>query len=306
MSSQSGKQIVKQPAGKFQLYGIFGHPLGHTLSPRMQEAGFKALGLKAFYVPLDLARFRFVRLMRRLPKLVLDGFNVTVPYKEDAARMLKKILEPEAAAVGAVNTVFKKNGRWRAANTDVFGFGLALKKKGRFNVRGAKAVVLGAGGAARAAVYALAGGGAREIVVCNRHKPRAILLVRNFRRLFPKVCLTAEALEREAVARHLASAGLIVNTTSVGLKPGEAPVIPRAWMPRASSGRKKLFYDLVYRPVQTVFLQNAKSLGHRTLGGAEMLLYQGVRAFELWTGRRAPESAMRRALWEGLKEAPKR
>ena len=298
--SRNGKRILKQPAGKFQLYGIFGHPLGHTLSPRMQEAGFEALGLKAFYVPLDLERFRFVRLMRRLPKLVLDGFNVTVPYKEDAARMLKKILEPEAAAVGAVNTVFKKNGHWRATNTDVFGFGLALKKKGRFNIRGAHVLVLGAGGAARAAVYALAAGGAREIVVCNRHKPRAVLLVKHFRRLFPKVCFTAEALELKAVSGCMASAGLIVNTTSAGLKPGEAPAIPRDWVPRAQGGKQKLFYDLVYRPAQTAFLKNAASRGHRTLGGAEMLFYQGARAFELWTGRRAPETAMRRALFDGL------
>ncbi len=285
----------------FQVYGIFGHPLGHTLSPAMQEAGFKAIGRKAFYGVFDLERLRFARLMRRLPHLVLDGFNVTVPYKEDAARVFKGRVEPEARAVGAVNTVFKKRGCWRGTNTDVDGFTRALEKEGRYKIRRTKALVMGAGGAARAAVYALARQGAAQIVIVNRHEARGIVLARQFCRLFPQAGIVAVKLDEAAVKAALVSADLVVNATSVGLKAREPSLIPLSWIPRARGAKKKLFFDLIYRPAATQFLKNARDRGHRTLGGLTMLLYQGMRAFELWTGRSAPEAVMKRALLKGLR-----
>lgn len=269
----------------FSLYGIFGFPLGHTLSPAMQEQAARALGLKAFYLPFEVSRKDFLCLMRRLPDLVLDGFNVTVPYKEEVCRFLGR-LEPLAREIGAVNTVVRRGGHWTGFNTDVTGFLTALEKDGRFKARGKRVLILGAGGSARAVAYGLAQRGAKAITIANRTKSRAGKIVKKFQRLFPGVEFAVAGL-----GAHPVGVDLVVNATSVGLKSSDPALVRAADFPK-----RTLFVDLIYKPAETNLLRRARQSGHRTLNGLGMLLYQGAEAFRLWTGRRAPVSVMRTAL----------
>ncbi len=293
-----GRRRCKLAESAFELYGIFGHPLAHTLSPVMQEAGLKAAGRKGFYLPFDLTPADYRKVLASLPRLILDGFNVTVPYKEWTARSIKH-RTPEAQAVGAVNTVYRRGRQWVGTNTDVYGFCRALAKDGHFRTQGKKIAVLGAGGAARAVVYGLAREKAACILILNRHPERARKIVRDFQRLFPKTKLQASALVPGTAKAALNEADLVVNSTSVGMKKGDAKLLQAVWLPRAGT-KPKLFYDLIYRPAETVFLRQARLKGHRTLNGMSMLLYQGAKAFECWTGKKAPETLMRRALTEAL------
>ncbi len=285
----------------FELYGIFGDPLSHSLSPAMQEKAFSLSGRKAFYLVLELGSQNFKTAMKKLKALPLEGFNVTIPYKESVMSFLDEI-SPEAAKIGAVNTVYRRGRRWLGTNTDVYGFLEALKQEGRFQIRGKRALVLGAGGAARAAVYGLAKSGAKEILIFNRHAERARLLAKQFQKLFPGVPLKGSSLENTCLAECLEASDLVVNSTSLGLKPGDPAVLPEKIIPKAYGGRRKLFYDLIYSPAKTTLLRQAEKKGHRTLNGVGMLVYQGARAFECWTGKKAPVFEMREALVQALDE----
>lgn len=290
---------MKKETPPFRLFGIFGHPLSHTLSPLMQEAGFTAIGLKAFYAVCDIRPSYIGAAFKGLDHFLLEGFNVTVPYKQTVMRFLDEIT-PEAKTVGAVNTVFKRGTKWVGANTDVYGFLKCLQTEGRFDSHGRRALVVGAGGAARAVIYGLASKKILHVAIVNRHVRKTIRLVRDFKKLFPKTTFEVVALEKRKFKSAIENADLIVNATSVGLKSKDPSIIEAALIPRAGA-KKKLFFDLIYHRPQTTFMQAARRKGHRALGGLGMLLFQGTRAFEYWTGRKAPIAIMRRALLNGLK-----
>ena len=255
----------------FQLYGIFGVPLSHTLSPAMQEAAFSATGFKAYYLTLELGPAPFRKVLRALGHLLLDGFNVTVPYKEAVLPYLDR-LTPEARRIGAVNTVFRRRRKWVGANTDPQGFTNALEKKFRFYPTGKKVIVLGAGGSARAAVFALAKKNAAEIKIANRHEARAQKIVRDFKPLFQRTNFKTLGFRSPDLKKGLAEADLVVNATSLGLRAEDPAVIPPSWIPKVRRGHRPLFFDFVYGPSQTAFLKNAQARGHRAEGGLEMLL----------------------------------
>jgi shikimate dehydrogenase len=284
----------------FQLFGIFGHPLAHTLSPAMQEAGFAAAGIKAYYLVFDFDLSQFKQSMKGLHQFPLQGFNLTVPYKQTIAPFLDE-LSAEAKAVGAVNTVFRKGKKWIGTNTDVFGFQVSLKKDGKFQPRGKKALVIGAGGAARAVVYGLCEEEIKILTISNRHKDRAQKMILEFRKKFPRVQFEIIPFENAHLKHALQRSDLVVNATSVGLKPNEklfsASLIPKR------SQKNILFVDLIYRPAETPFLKAAKEKGQKTLNGIGMLLYQGARAFEIWTSKKAPVDVMRKALFLSSKSA---
>jgi shikimate dehydrogenase len=284
----------------FRLYGIFGHPLSHTFSPAMHEAAFGKLGIDANYIVLELVPAAFKKLMRQSSQLSLSGFNVTVPYKETVMCYLECV-RPEARAIGAVNTVFKEGKRWVGTNTDMEGFLMALMKDGRFRPAGKKAVILGAGGAARAVVYGLSREGVREVLIADCFPEKARKIAADMRKLFKRVDYHAAAAGTLEVKEALQKADVIINATPLGLKPQDPKVIPEVWIP-AAGARKKFFMDLIYNPAQTPFLKAAKKKGHRTLNGLGMLLYQGARALEHWTGQKAPVGVMRQALLQALKE----
>ncbi|MBN1687792.1 MAG: shikimate dehydrogenase [Candidatus Omnitrophica bacterium] len=282
----------------FRLYGIFGYPLSHTLSPRMQEAAFSKYGLKAFYLTLELRPRDFQKLIRKLDRFLIDGFNVTVPYKETVFQVLCH-LTAEARAMKAVNTVFRRKNRWVGTNTDVGGFLDSLRFEGRFTPKGKTVLVLGAGGSARAVVYGLAEKKAKKIYIFNRHPQRARRIAGDYKKLFRKVEFEVVS-SKNGVKELIEEASLVVNATSVGLKKNDPSLIPISWIPKAKT--KKLFMDLIYRPRETKFLKNARRRGYRTLNGSGMLLFQGARSFEMWTQKKAPLSVMRSALMEAFKE----
>ena len=275
----------------FQLYGIFGNPLGHTLSPALQEAAFRAIGLKAFYLPFELSPAEFGKVTRRMKNLLLDGVNITVPYKEKILSRLDRV-ERSARAIGAVNTLVRQGDRWTGFNTDWTGFVTSLEKEGRFRCRGKRALLLGAGGSARAVAYGLAKRSVKSITIANRTRSKAERIVKNFKKLFPKVEFQALSLRGGNDANGI---DLVVNATSVGLGRGDRALVSPGNFPK-----KTLFVDLIYNPPRTRMLRLAARSGRRTLNGAGMLLYQGAEAFRLWTGKKAPLAAMKKALREGL------
>ncbi|OGX05581.1 MAG: shikimate dehydrogenase [Omnitrophica bacterium RIFCSPLOWO2_12_FULL_50_11] len=280
---------------ELKVYGIFGWPLGHTVSPVFQNRAFDYYHLKSIYFAFERPPSRFRFLMRHLKSFMLDGFNVTVPYKETVIAYLDR-LSPEARIIGSVNTVKKEGNRWAGYNTDLHGF-LAGLREAKFRASGKSGMVLGAGGSARTVVYALAKSGARDIVIANRTLSRARRLVNRFQRQFPKTALRATFLRGKEFERAISEVDILVNATKVGLKPSDGSLLQKKLFPK----KKILVYDLIYRPRRTKLLQLAKQCGYKIQNGETMLLHQGAKAFEMWTGKRAPLREMKEALHVALK-----
>lgn len=250
--------------------------MGHSLSPRMHGAALRALGIEGSYLPLETPPERLPERMREV-RARFRGVNVTVPLKEQVLEHLD-ILTPAAQRIGAVNTVVNEGGRLLGENTDAAGFLKSLEEAG---VAGKRAFVLGAGGAARAVVYALKTAG-YEVDLYNRTRARAEALARAF----------GARVADLAAARE---ADLVVNATSVGLDDPGATPLPAEFFPERGYA-----VDLVYRPRETRFLKEARARGLVPVDGVGMLLWQGALAFELWTGEKAPIEVMRRVLDDAL------
>lgn len=285
----------------YKIYGVFGYPLKHTLSPVMHETAFKKKGIKAFYLPLEQNKKLFQANLKSLKHSPLDGFNITVPYKEVVAKAVD-ILTPEAKTLGAVNTVYRKNNKWVGTNTDVDGFLCSLKKDAGFNPKGKKVLILGAGGAARAVAYGLAKEKAKTVFIANRTPKKARAVAEHLKKCFKTTGFMALGNSGEDLKETVASCELVVNATSLGLKKTDSLPISKSYIGKAKAQNKKLFFDLVYNPEKTVFLKAAREKGHRTMGGKGMLVYQGALAWEIWTKKKAPVLDMRRALDEALAE----
>lgn len=266
----------------------------------MHEAAFKAVGLKAYYVVLEFAPKDFRKAAKQLSRWMVDGFNVTVPYKEAIISYLDG-LTPEAKAIGAANTIFRKGKKWIGANTDVDGFLLALKQDAKFKIRGKKILVVGAGGSARAVIYGLAKAGAQSVLIVNRHESKAKKLARDFKNIRSKTELRILPLQKKSLKENLASVDLVVNATSVGLKKSDRSVIEPSLIPKATGKKRLLFFDLIYHVPKTSFLSAAHQKGHRVMNGLGMLAFQGAKAFECWTNQKAPVSVMKKTLFESLK-----
>jgi shikimate dehydrogenase len=267
-----------------RLFGILGDPVDHSLSPAMQNAGFAACGLPHLYLRWRVSPSELRRALQEARRLGVGGLNLTVPLKEAVLPLLDE-LTAEAKRIAAVNTIVWRRGRLVGDNTDARGFARALR--GHVRLRGARAVLIGAGGSARAVAASLVAGGCREIVVANRTPARAEALaawLRDAGALDVHVA-ALETLQRGAA---LEGAALVVNTTPVGLA-GRSLAVRIAATPR-----RCLVVDLVYGP--TPLLAAASRAGRPTLDGTGMLLHQGALAFECWTGRRAPVARMAEAL----------
>jgi 3-dehydroquinate dehydratase/shikimate dehydrogenase len=268
------------------LFGVIGNPIAHSRSPELHNRGYAELGLNAVYLP-----FRVDRLgpfLRAAELLGVQGLSVTVPFKREVLRRLAGAGE-EVRAIGACNTLLRRGGGFWGANTDAAGFLQPLERQAPELLRpGAGATVLGAGGAARAVVYALASRGLR-VLVLNRTPLRARALARRFG------CAWG-GLEARGFERMRDFAQLIVQSTSVGMAAAEgAPPAPRAGQADPLAGYRfrgtELVYDLVYSPELTPLLARAREAGCRTVGGLSMLEAQGRAQFRLFTGRDYPEAA---------------
>ena len=273
--------------------GIIGYPLGHSISPAFQQAALDELEIDARYEtwptpPEELAaRVDFLRASDVL------GANVTVPHKQAVMPMLDEIL-PVAESIGAVNTIINRDGLLIGANTDASGFTRSLEQEAKFSAARKRALIVGAGGAARAVAFGLAWEGVSELVIVNRTAERAVELAGDV---------------SEATATDTRGGGyedaltdenfdLIVNSTSVGMAGGPEP----EGMPPIAGLIKRgvLVCDLVYNPRETPLLVLARERGAWVLGGLGMLVYQGAAAFEFWTEQAPPEDTMYAAALKAL------
>jgi shikimate dehydrogenase len=272
------------------LLGIIGNPVRSSLSPAMHQAALRRFGLDARYQAFEISPSQVRDVLRALSPLGFWGINVTIPYKESVLPLLDEV-DPEAAAIGAVNTVVVREGRLIGHNTDAEGFRLALEVEGRTALAGARVLVVGAGGAARAVAYACLARGCGSLLLANRSEPRARSLARAMRSRFRGADIATVATGGRSWAARVAACGVVVNATPLGGRSGDPPPVP----PEAL-GRGQTVMDIVYRPRRTPLLAAAAAAGARTVDGLQMLLHQGALAFALWTGREAPLAAMRRAL----------
>jgi shikimate dehydrogenase len=257
----------------------------------MHNAAFEALGLDWSYEAIEVEPERFDGVVRDLPRQGFVGANVTVPHKL-AALALADSATPTAGAVGAANTLSFEDNRIAAENTDVDGFLRALREQVPAAPAGTRALVLGAGGAGRAVVYALLTAGAERIALWNRHAERAEALCEEFRDVAPGTAL--EALSEP----DLRGVDLLVNATSVGMAAGKGSAAGSDdfKLLRVSADRfadVQIVVDLVYRDGGTALLREAKARDLSCVDGIDILVHQGAASFELWTGRPAPVEAMR-------------
>ncbi len=266
-------------SGQTRVAGIIGWPVAHSLSPAMHNAAFAALGLDWAYVAFPVAPARVREAVRGLAAAGVAGLNVTIPHKQAVLGECSAVSDA-VAAIGAANTLIPDGaGGWRADNTDAPGFLGALDEAAPLQLDGATALVIGAGGAARAVVFALRQRGAR-VAVANRTPARAAALG-------DPVEFSRAALEQAA-----GESALIVNCTSLGLHEQGVP----AELPADALGPGHVVVDVVYRPGGTAWLAAAAARGARCVDGLGMLLHQGAAAFVEWTGHEPPIAAMREAL----------
>lgn len=264
-----------------------GWPIEHSISPAMHNAAFDAAGLNWRYVPLSVHPDRVGEAVRGLRALGFAGYNVTVPHKRAVMEYLDEITE-QARAIGAVNTiVIQPDGRMVGHNTDALGFLRALAEGG-FRPEGSRSVVIGAGGAARAVAYALASTGA-AVTILNRTLSRAQSLVADLASLFPSLPLRALPLSPSTLRQEVPSADLLVNATPLGMWP---QVKRSPWPDELPMPPSLTVFDLVYNPLETKLMRQAREAGARAIGGLGMLVHQGAAAWELWTGQRAPVKVM--------------
>jgi len=265
--------------GTTEVYGILGNPVGHSLSPAMQNAAFRHLGLNKVYVPfpaLDagaaIAGFK---------ALGVRGVSVTIPHKQAVIPFLDAI-DPVAAKIGAVNTLVVNGGQVSGFNTDWLGANAALKEL--TSLAGRRVLILGAGGSARAIGFGLLEEGA-ELTLASRTPASGQALAQ---------ALGCPWLPLDDAAG--AAADILINATSVGMGK-DAAMSP---MPKAALANFGLVMDIVYAPLETTLLREARAAGCQTINGLAMLLYQGVAQFERWTGLNAPVAIMRQELLAGM------
>jgi shikimate dehydrogenase len=286
---------MAQIRGETQLTGLFGFPVGHTASPPMHNAGFEALGLPWVYLPLEVRPERLGDAVRGAVALGFRGFNATIPHKQAVLEFLDDVSD-EARLIGAVNTVcIDERGACHGHNTDGCGFIRSLRTDAAYDPAGAVCFVMGAGGAGRAVATQLALEGAKRILVCDTDAPRANALADSIASNVAAQRVAMIPHDAAAIADALAGVELFVDATPLGMHDGDPASIPPKKLRPGT-----LVVDLVYNPPETALLAQAKARGCRTLNGLGMLLFQGVEAFELWTGRDAPVDVMRRALHQAV------
>jgi shikimate dehydrogenase len=267
--------------------GVIGDPIEHTLSPTMHNAAFKHLKLDFVFLAFRVKAAELENAMRGMRGLGIRGLNITMPHKNEVAKYLDRV-DPTVKFLGSVNTILNEDGRLLGFNTDGVGALKALRENG-VNPDGKKLLLLGAGGAAKAIAYALAKE-VGELCILNRAAEKAKELADALSRTFGKK-IVGDALSSSAIQRNLQDSDILINATSIGMHPhiSQSLVAPQ-WLKS-----DLCVMDIVYNPVETKLVKDAKAAGAHVVSGVEMLLYQGAASFEIWTGVSAPIEVMRRA-----------
>jgi 3-dehydroquinate dehydratase/shikimate dehydrogenase len=273
---------IDQVDAATRIYGVAGNPIRSSLSPIMMNTAFRRETVNAVYLALQTAKAAdLVKLVQEIP---IQGVSVTMPLKQDVIPFLEQT-DPLSAKIGAVNTIRLLDGKLYGFNTDVAGIIIPLEK--RISLRGARALVLGAGGAARAAVFALRDKGA-EVHILNRTVETAQKLARQ---------AGAKTIKREAIAKT--DFDVVINATPIGMAGNKTPQL----LEPADLARTKLVFDLVYNPLETPLIRMARQRNIPIITGVEMFVQQGVRQFEIFTGKPAPEEEMFRVVLHALRKS---
>lgn len=280
-------------SNKTKLFAIIGDPVERSLSPAMHNAAFRALGLDCRYIAIQVPKGTLADVVKAIRKLRITGFNVTHPHKVEIVRLLDG-LDESAKLVGAVNTVKIERGKLIGYNTDGAGAVLALKREAG-KLAGRRVVLLGAGGAARAIAFSLVKAGAK-LTLANRTAAKARGLAAEIKRKLG-VGVAVVSIKKRALTDAIKRADLLVNATTIGMAPNVNETLATAGMMH----RKLVVNDIVYEPLETKLLREAKRAGARTVNGLGMLVNQGALALEIWTGKRAPVKVMEAAAKRELK-----
>jgi len=271
-----------------KVIGLIGEPLAHSTSPLFQQAALDHCGIDARYEPWETEVEELPVAVDRMREEDCLGANVTIPHKERIIGLLDGI-DSLARRIGAVNTVVNRSGRLWGHNTDILGFGQALRRDGDFDPRGRDALVLGAGGAARAVAVDLIDGGAASLTVTDIDEKRLQGLLRDLAGL-GQIVLRGVAPDSVELAAAASACQLLINCTPIGMRHSPAehdtPISPELISPGV------LVFDLVANPLETRLLAEARRRGARTVSGVTMLVYQGAESFRLWTGVEPPLDVM--------------
>ena len=243
-------------------YFVIGNPIDHSLSPKLQNRWLKENNIDATYDKIKLEVHEIKNFIQEIKEQRIAGCNITVPFKKTVIPFLDK-LSPEAEHTQSVNTITYENGDIVGHNTDIAGFGAAIKKL-NFNIKGKKVLILGAGGVVPSIIFALKNMHAEEIIISNRTKEKA----ENLRALFTNLRILEWG--------NLTDFDIVINATSLGLNNETIN------LDFSSLGHDKLFYDVIYNPNETPFLQTGKQLGYKIENGKTMFVYQALQAFKLW------------------------
>lgn len=278
--------------GKTKLFGLIGDPVEHTLSPFMHNAAFKYLNLDYVYVPFHVKKWQLEAAIEGARSLEIKGLNVTIPHKIEVMKYLD-VIDPTADLIGAVNTI-KFDDEVRGYNTDGLGDVRAIEEK--INVKDKKIVILGAGGASRAIAFQIILKNASEVVIANRTNKKATELKNN---LINKLNANVEAVGLgEELRKELNDADVLINTTPVGmyLNVNQKPLVTFDMM-----HEDLLVNEVIYNPLETGILREARKAGAIVVTGDKMLMYQGIESFKIWTGIEPPVEVFEQALVKVLK-----
>ena len=277
--------------------GIIGYPLGHSLSKVMHEAVMKELGMEGVYEIMETHPEDLIQQVKEIKRHGYTGFNVTIPFKVPMTMMIDEFDEFSNLA-GCVNTVKVLPDRTlKGYNTDIYGFKAAILDEQQKSIRGKKAAIIGTGGAARAAAIGLCDIGVKEIDFYTRNIVNASPMVNFLREQFPEVTFTSKQVQQ---MRDFSDVVILVNASPVGMRGQSMDLTPVDADALKTMRFGAIVYDIIYNPRKTILLQNAAALGLQTIDGCEMLIHQGAKAFEIWTGKKPNISTMKIALLENL------
>jgi shikimate dehydrogenase len=278
--------------GKTRICGVIGDPIEHSLSPTMHNAAFKEIGLDLVFLAFKVTPDQVENAVKGVRSLNILGLNVTMPHKNKIISYLDK-LDPTAEYLKSANTILNANGLLTGFNTDGTGAMQALLQNGT-DPNGKKMLILGSGGAAKAIAFAAART-TDQIVILNRTPNKSQEFAKNLNHTL-KTKIEGDALTSQSIEKNMQDAQIIINATSVGMQPHDKISL----IPPKLFKQTQTILDIVYNPIETKLLNDAKKAGAKTVNGVEMLIHQGAASFEIWTNKPAPIEAMRKAITNQL------
>lgn len=276
---------------------VLGHPISHSISPILHNAALRLLAksepafLKWSYERLDVRPENLSDALHRLAKAGFRGINLTIPHKVEVLNLLDT-LDEEAAVMGAVNTLILHGQRWHGYNTDGYGLQMAVERELECEFKNSNVLILGAGGAARAAAVQALVSGAKRVHVHNRSLSSLNELLGILNRKFNSRNTTGSTASCVAETEFIGQDWIVINATPLGLNKKD---ISPLFMPSAKFGKNSVFYDMIYNPKQTCYLAEAAAGGFKNANGLSMLVYQAARALEIWTEKDISAQAMFKA-----------